>query len=564
MRRLWLIASGTLLLVLLGAPFIPSHVVAAQGGSTASPALRGGPWGMVKTSAGVAVDGLMVQLISKASSIRTTVYTDEVGRFEFPPLAAGEYALRIPRPLEFHPYVKEGVRINGAARIDDIVVQRITESEFLPPLPELLPQLTAAEWMANMPGTAQEKRLFLRGCSIGCHSLDYPFRVKHDAASWRKLLNRMIYYQGRMAIGFRKDPVRPTYLHTHEEAEIVINWIARIRGLDSEIPPIKPFQRPTGPSTRAVVTEYDLPWAPTRVHDVAGDADGQIWFTINRSPFVGKLDPQTGTVVSFRIPNGKGTPLHPEPDVNIEPGLHWLDIDRKTGAVWFSYNWAGSVGRLDPKTGDVRLVHTGVSGNLGLSPDGQSVMKVNNGKISKFDARTMFDTGKPVQEWPLKSVRGAYGNFFSADGRYFGAVGPDFVRLDLQTGELIENTSRHYMGSGRGSFDPEGNLWAGGKSSNGGILKFDPKTGATVEYVSPTPHVNGYSAKSDKNGDIWAGMMQSGRISRFKPKTGTWIEYVLPTPHSFDFNSWIDNSTTPPTYWYGDDSGYIVRIQPLE
>ena len=59
-------------------------------------------------------------------------------------------------------------------------------------------------------------------------------------------------------------------------------------------------------------------------------------------------------------------------------------------------------------------------------------------------------------------------------------------------------------------------------------------------------------------------MMQSGRISRFKPKTGTWIEYVLPTPHSFDFNSWIDNSTTPPTYWYGDDSGYIVRIQPLE
>jgi hypothetical protein len=28
--------------------------------------------------------------------------------------------------------------------------------------------------------------------------------------------------------------------------------------------------------------------------------------------------------------------------------------------------------------------------------------------------------------------------------------------------------------------------------------------------------------------------------------------------------SFIDNSTTPPTYWYGDQHGYIVRVQPLE
>ena len=572
MRRLYLITSGISLIVLVAALSTTSLDLTAQGGSAgtraaataAQPALSGGPWGMVKTSAGASVDGLMVQLISKATAIRTTVYTDYVGRFEFPPLAAGEYALRIPRPLEFRPYVKEGVRISGSAQMDDIVVERITDSEFLPPLPELLPQLTGAEWIANMPGSAQEKRLFLRGCSVGCHNVDYAFRVKYDEDSWRKLLDRMMYYQGRMAIGFRNDRTTPSYLYSNEEAEIVTNWLTRIRGLDSEIPPIKPFSRPTGAATRAVVTEYELPWAPTRVHDVVADDDGQIWFTINRSPFIGKLDPQTGKVVTYPVPNAAPPPLHPDQDSSIEPGLHWIDIDRQTGAIWFSWNWAGSLGRLDPRTGDVRVVYTGVSGNMALAPDGESLWKVNRGRIVKFDANTVLDTGEPVEEFPLEGVRSAYGNFFSADGRYFGAVGPDFVRLDVQTGEIIQNTSRHYAGSGRGGFDPEGNMWAGGKASNGGLLKFDPKTGATVEYVSPTPHVNGYSAKSDENGEIWTGMMQSGRISRFNPKTGAWIEYVLPTPYSFDFNSWIDNSTSPPTYWYGDDSGYIVRIQPME
>ena len=41
-------------------------------------------------------------------------------------------------------------------------------------------------------------------------------------------------------------------------------------------------------------------------------------------------------------------------------------------------------------------------------------------------------------------------------------------------------------------------------------------------------------------------------------------ENVLPTPWSLDFNSWIDNSTNPPTFWYGDQMGYIVRVQPME
>ena len=71
--------------------------VATAGGNASD--LRGGPNGVVKTvlrGTELPVDGLMVQLISHKTSIRTTVYTNERGQFEFPKLESGDYALRIP------------------------------------------------------------------------------------------------------------------------------------------------------------------------------------------------------------------------------------------------------------------------------------------------------------------------------------------------------------------------------------------------------------------------------------------------------------------------------------
>ena len=54
-----------------------------------------------------------MQLISQKTSIRTTVYTRSSGRYEFPVLETGDYVLRLARPLEFRPYRKDSVRIDG-------------------------------------------------------------------------------------------------------------------------------------------------------------------------------------------------------------------------------------------------------------------------------------------------------------------------------------------------------------------------------------------------------------------------------------------------------------------
>src|SRR5262249_23725166 len=59
--------------------------------------LRGGPKGVVRSTAGQLLEGMMVQLIAP-NAVRTTVYTNENGEYEFPRLSTGSYTLRISRP----------------------------------------------------------------------------------------------------------------------------------------------------------------------------------------------------------------------------------------------------------------------------------------------------------------------------------------------------------------------------------------------------------------------------------------------------------------------------------
>jgi virginiamycin B lyase len=568
MRRLMFVtvlavAAGAAAVVISAQTITTSSPAAARGRSApaANGRLQGGAYGVVKNAKGFAIEGLMVQLISQKTSIRTTVYTNQQGTYEFPVLDRGDYVLRLARPLEFRQYRKDSVHIDGRTALPEIVVEKVTESEYLPPTPDILPQLTGAEWLANLPGTQQEKDAVVGTCGSSCHSFQMQARARFSAADWPKIVRRMTSYTYRILL-------EPNRTEFSEQQKIVIDWLSRVRGPDAKDPPLKPFPRPIGAATRAVVTEYELPWETVNIHDVAGDAQGNIYFTINRSPFLGRLDPKTGKVTEYRIPkpapmtiNGPNTIIKDPP--GIHPGLHWVEVDHKTGIVWFTDTWSENVGRLDPRTGDIQMVNTGLHGNVALSPDGRSLWRTDQRKIKKYDVATVMKTGLPVKEWDLKQINNTYGNFLSRDGRYFAGGGSQIVWLDTQTGEVREvPTVSGQIATGRGDFDPAGNVWVGSRS--GALVKYDAKANVISEYFAPTPHISFYTARSDDNGEIWAGEMHGGRIARFNQHTQRWIEYVLPTPWSQDYFSWIDNSTTPVTYWYGDQYGYIVRVQPLE
>jgi virginiamycin B lyase len=332
------------------------------------------------------------------------------------------------------------------------------------------------------------------------------------------------------------------------EVETVVKWLARVRGPDAQDPPLITFPRPQGRATRAIVTEYELPWLGVDIHDVAGDAAGNIWFTINRSPFIGKLDPKTGKVTSYRTPIVPGK----------VPGNHWIQVD-KNGIVWYSDTWAGNLVQFDPRTSEFHVAHTGVHGNMALSPDG-TVWRTDKSAIHMFDPQS----GKSIKEYPLHLIPETYGNFVSWDGKYFGGGGNEgIVYLDIKTGDVKEIPAPQGSNThGRGGFDGDGNIWVGSKF--GSLVKYEPKTNLIKQYEPPTQNVNFYNATADKNGEIWAGELHGGRIARFNSHTLQWTEYALPSVSSLDWCTWVDNSTDPVTVWYGDQYGYIVRVQPLD
>ena len=534
--------------------FLTSSWAEAQSGHP----MLGGARGVVRSAKGTLLEGMAMQVVSHKNSIRTTVYSNRDGRYEFPKLEAGWYTLRVARPLEYKPYQRDAVWIEGAPSLEEIVLERVTDSEFLPPTPEILAQLTDSEWLYNLPGTVQEKKIFSDTCGSGCHNYQQSLRDRFDEKGWSLMVDRMTLYGGRLVI--QKNAPGPDgkipigFGLTEENRNILVKFLARVRGPQSELPPMKPFQRPKGAATRVILTEYELPRFDARVHDVAGDAAGNIWYTSNRSPIIGRLDPRTGVVREYAVPITPGK----------HTGQHWLAVG-KDGKIVFTETWSNNLGVLDPDTGKVTK-WTGTGNNKGLAPDGFVWGTCDGRFLCKFDPKV---SAKPIQKIPLKRSVGTYGNDVSDDGNFFVGGDPwqaDFdgiVWADLRTGEVWEvETESGHADPSRGGIDPDGNGWNGGRG--GRITEFDRKTHQVREWESPTPFVTFYEAKPDKNGEIWAGAQRGGRMVRFNPKTDRWIEYIYPEPFSLDWRSWVDNTTNPVTVWYGDHNGYIVRIQPLE
>ena len=54
------------------------------------------------------------------------------------------------------------------------------------------------------------------------------------------------------------------------------------------------------------------------------------------------------------------------------------------------------------------------------------------------------------------------------------------------------------------------------------------------------------------------------RVSRLDPKTGQFIEYLLPRSTNIR-RVFVDNSTTPVTFWVGSNHGAsIIKLEPLD
>jgi streptogramin lyase len=115
----------------------------------------------------------------------------------------------------------------------------------------------------------------------------------------------------------------------------------------------------------------------------------------------------------------------------------------------------------------------------------------------------------------------------------------------------------------RGRVDEQNRLWFAEYGANG-VGMFDPKTEKLQEWKLPTPWSAPYHVVPDKNGDVWVGSMWTDRVTRLNPKTGEFTDYLLPRETNIR-RVFVDNSTTPVTFWTGSNHGAsIVKLEPLD
>ena len=68
----------------------------------------------------------------------------------------------------------------------------------------------------------------------------------------------------------------------------------------------------------------------------------------------------------------------------------------------------------------------------------------------------------------------------------------------------------------------------------------------------------------DKNEEAWTGSMLTDQVTRLDTKTGETVQYLLPRLTNIR-RVFVDNSTTPVTFWVGSNHGAsIVKLEPLD
>src|SRR6266853_3050874 len=120
--------------------------------------------GTVKSSDGKPLEGVGVSARNGAETFTTTVYTDQSGRYFFPPVSSGQYKVWA-QAVGFETATSE-VGLSGAGKKQVDLT--------LPTLADFHKQLSGTEWAASLPEDSPNDRrmksIFINNCS-GCHQV---------------------------------------------------------------------------------------------------------------------------------------------------------------------------------------------------------------------------------------------------------------------------------------------------------------------------------------------------------------------------------------------------------
>jgi streptogramin lyase len=279
------------------------------------------------------------------------------------------------------------------------------------------------------------------------------------------------------------------------------------------------------------------------------------------------VNPRTGEVTEFQLPVLKAGQANGELDLELD----------KSGMMWLGMMMQGGVAEFDPKAKAFKTFPLPEKWNDNaaqiamVTPPNNGVMWTND--VDKDSAHRLnlttgqWDTFGPITDGTHRlSIYGLYADshnnayamdFSPNDGSYLGKV-------DGATGAMsLIPTPTKNVRLRRGRFDAQDRLWFAEYAGNA-IGMYDANTGKMMEWPLPTPWTAPYDVVADKRGEIWTGSMWTDRVSRLDPKSGKIVEYMLPRTTNIR-RVFVDNTTTPVTFWVGSNHGAsVVKLEPQD
>ena len=475
--------------------------------------------GTVKGPDGAPFKGAFVQLQNTKTKITVNVLSHRDGGYRAEDLPAGEYTLRI-RAIGFQADSRTGVTLAatqtasvdwalkpGAVRWRDL---SLYQGE------KLIPNIRGKEMVFGPTSNFRDAP-----CQI-CHGFQTRMAsVSRDSDGAKDrveyMRTRMHYLLGSMV--------------NDEQADRVASFLSSAFGPDSQLPKspadlpeYKNLERTFDDDAMNIVyVEYDLPGPNRMPWSAAPDQQGNVWMPYyGGANKIGKLDPETGTVQEFEVPNPNAVGIHsayPGPD----------------GNVWLAEFGINKIGKFDPKTGKlVEYADAYAPGKEGLVAGGSKhTVRVgadgaawaSGTRISRLDPNTQkfIDFDEPAYGVELDKNGDCWFSEYNAAGK-IGKI--DGKTLQVKTWNPPGSNTVY---SRRIQIDSQGIVWFS-QSGAGQIGRFDPKTETFQNFALPGPNASPYAMNLDRNHNVWYSSEYLDEVGRLDTATGKVTEY--PFPHS--------------------------------
>jgi virginiamycin B lyase len=273
------------------------------------------------------------------------------------------------------------------------------------------------------------------------------------------------------------------------------------------------------PATAQQVQYYEVPKGD-RPHDVAPAPDGSVWYTGQRAGVLGRLDPKTGDVK--RVPLGEGSKPH---GVIVGPD----------GAAWATDSGLNAIVRVDAGSHEVKTwpLPKGREGaNLNTAAfdgKGRIWFTGQEGIYGRLDPAT-----GEMQVWDAPRGRGPYGIDATPAGDiwFVSLAGSYLAKPDLETGDVVPiDSPKKGSGPRRVWSDSTGRPWIS-EWNAGSLSVYDPQKKVWQTWQLPGEMPRAYAVFVDEKDKVWVSDFSGNAIVRFDPETAEFKSFVSDREHA--------------------------------